>query len=113
MAKRRTRRRRSSGPNKAPAIRDALNASGMDTPTKDIVAKLAEQGVVVSSAHVSNIKSTMRKGAGAANGRGRRPRKSAGDQISLANLIEAKRLADRLGGVEAAKALFDALSRLN
>lgn len=114
MAKRRAYRRRSGGPNKAQAIRDILNSSGMQTPTKDVVKTLSDQGIVVSAAHVSNIKAQLRKGGGksGANGAGRRGRKPAGDQVSVAALMEAKRLADRLGGIEQARAIFDALSRL-
>lgn len=112
MAKRRAYQRRSGGPNKAQAIRDMLNSSGMQTPTKDVVSALAGQGIEVSAAHVSNIKAQLRKGGGA-NGQGRRGRRPSGDTVSITSLMEAKRLADRLGGVEAARAIFEALSRLS
>jgi hypothetical protein len=111
MAKRRAYRRRSGGPNKAQAIRDILNASGKQTPTKDVVKALGEQGIVVSAAHVSNIKAQLRR-AGGTNGAGRRGRRPAADSVSIAALMEAKRMADRLGGIEQARAVFEALSRL-
>lgn len=88
-----------------------LNSSGAQTPTKDVVKALGEQGVVVSAAHVSNIKAQLRRGGGS-NGSKRRGPKPSRDVVSMAALMEAKRLADRLGGVAQARAIFEALSRL-
>jgi hypothetical protein len=65
----------------------------------DVVAALKSQRVKVSSAQVYNVKATN----GAPKRRGR---------DKFAALIEAKKLADKLGGVEKAREALNALAKL-
>jgi hypothetical protein len=110
MAKAKTGRRKRSGVNKAQAIRDQFAVLGAGARPKDVIAALAEKGIKVSSAQVSNIKSGLR-GKRKKKG-GRRAQTSVNGAVSLAALLEAKRLAKRMGGVEAAKRALDVLVRL-
>jgi hypothetical protein len=109
----------SSATNKTHAIKDALRANPNKSP-KDIAAELNQQGVEASPAYVSTIKSKMK----ASSGSGRKTKKSSGttatpaaadtnDNVSLSTLVQAKKLADQLGGVEQARKMLTALSKLN
>jgi hypothetical protein len=100
--------------NKTQLILNTMKKHPTATPM-EIAEKL--KAYKVSAAYVSNIKSTNKAGAkrGAQKGRGRRGRRGAsagGDSVSVASLVKAKKLADELGGVERAKTLLDALSKL-
>ncbi|HEY4312051.1 MAG TPA: hypothetical protein VGN12_21565 [Pirellulales bacterium] len=106
MAKKAAGRGKGDSVNKAQAIRDEFSAQGIGARPKDIIATLKSKGVEVSSAQVSNIKATF----GAAKGRGRH---GANGALSVELLVEAKKLADRLGGVEITKRALEALSRLS
>lgn len=108
----------SAGTSKADSIRQV--AGGMPKPVrpKDVVAALADQGISVSSAQVSQVL----KGMGLKRRRrGRKPAAMAGrattsismsESLSLENLLAAKKLVDHLGSVQAAKQAVDALVRL-
>ena len=86
---------------KAAKIRAYL-AIHPDAKAADVVAALKSQRVKVSAAHVYQLKS---------NGKPKRRAKEAkGDTITA--LIEAKKLADKLGGVERARAAVNALAKL-
>jgi hypothetical protein len=110
MAKKRAGRGRRSGVNKAQAIRDEFGVQGADARPRDVRAVLLERGIKVSSAQVSNIKASLR-GKGVKKGR-RRAVAGSNGAVSVAALLEAKRLAKRMGGVEAAKRALDVLVRL-
>jgi hypothetical protein len=111
MATKQLARRKRGSVNKAQAIRDEFATLGRKGRPRDVIAALKAKGIAVSSAQVSNIKASLRKGKGrktiAASGR------SGDGEISLDALLEAKKLADRLGGVEAVKRAVDALARLS
>ena len=81
--------------NKAAKIR-ALLADKPDATAKEIIQELAAQRVRVTPAQVYNVKSTSAK-----------PKLNG-----YASLIQAKRLADALGGVKQARAALDVLARL-
>jgi hypothetical protein len=89
---------------KAAKIR-ALLAERSDAKASEIVAALAAQKVKVTPAQVYNLKSTM----GKAGGNGKPAAKKSGGYESL---IQAKRLADAMGGVEKARAALDVLAKL-
>lgn len=102
------------GVNKSEVVRKYLGEHP-DKPPREVAADLTAQGVAVSAAYVSNIKSgsklkkkTRRVG---------RPRKTAAPTNNMtdavANLIRAKKLADELGGIQKAKEAMDALARLS
>lgn len=101
--------------NKTQEIKAILDADANATP-KAISATLAEKGIEASPAYVSTIKSKLKKTGGATaigRGRGGRRAKAAGDNISISTLVEAKRFADKMGGVDKLKAAIDALAKLN
>ena len=81
--------------NKAAKIR-ALLADKPDASAKEIIQILATQRVRVTPAQVYNVKSTKAK-----------PKVDG-----YASLIQAKKLADALGGVEQARAALDVLAKL-
>jgi hypothetical protein len=80
--------------NKSAKIRLALAAHPKAT-AKEIVAALKAQHVHVSAAHVYNVKSTMGKSS---NGR-----HSNGTTSAYDSLIQAKKLADAMGGIDKAR----------
>ncbi|HJT35352.1 MAG TPA: hypothetical protein VJ783_25225, partial [Pirellulales bacterium] len=113
MARRRaSRSNNSTETSKADLIRGvAREATGRVRP-RDIIATLAERGVKVSSAQVSTVLRKMglrrrrrRKGAAAeaGSGVGSRVASRGVAMLQLDHLLAAKRLCDKLGGVEAAK----------
>jgi hypothetical protein len=105
-------KKKASGVNKSKAIKDYL-AEKPRTAPKDVAAALKEQGVDVTPAYVSTIKTSMKK-----RKRGRRKKAAAkaaasGDQVSLAALLEAKKLVAKVGGVAQAKQAIAALAQLS
>ena len=114
MAKKKSPVSSSRGKSKAQAIRDEFAAQGAAARPKDVIAALKAKGMKVASAQVSNIKAKL--GSGKAK-RGRKPgaahsAHSANGMVSLEVLLEAKKLAERLGGVDAARKALEALSKL-
>jgi hypothetical protein len=108
MATKTVRRRKSRSGSKAQAIRDEFAAQGATARPKNVIAALKAKGISVSSAQVSNIKAGLRKpGRKAHAGHG------TNGTISLTSLLEAKKLAERLGGVEVARQAIEALAKLS
>lgn len=126
--------KRKGGPNKSAAIREYVDANPSAKP-KEIVDALAAQGLVVSPAFVSTIKSKYGSGdapAAKKTGRPKTARKAAGrkpgkravtgrpaaasvsksSDDTYENLILAKKLADQMGGVANAKAALSALEKI-
>jgi len=106
MAKKAGGRSKSATVSKAQAIRDEFAAQGIDARPKDIISSLASKGVEVSSAQVSNIKATLGQKPGR-RGRG------ANGELSIDALLETKKFADSIGGVEVARKALEALLRLS
>ena len=123
-----------SGVNKSQAIRDYKSANPNAGPT-EIAAGLAEQGLTVTTALVSNVLTTSKKKVkkrlgrppktttadAATPKRKGRPKKkggrpsmasSNGAEPNLDALIAAKKLVDEMGSVSQAKAALDALAKL-
>src|SRR5688500_14939259 len=105
MAKKKAGGKRANS--KSAAIREALAAKAMDAASKDIIAAVAERGITVSSAHVSNVRSRLQERK---KRRGRKPRVaravSGGSPSGNAleqTLMDAKRLVDKVGSVDGAK----------
>ena len=109
MAKKKT------GVNKSQAIRDFM-AANPDAAPKDVEAALAKEGIKVTAALVSTVKSNAKaKGKpkkAAAKKKVAATKPAASDEISLSALLGAKKLAQQLGGVEAAKKAINALAQL-
>ncbi len=103
------------GVNKSKVIRDFANKNSSATP-KEIVAKLAEQGLELTPQFVSTVLSNARRKEGKPAKRGRgRGRPAGTTKTALAGvegIIQAKKFAEKLGGVDAAKAALDALSQI-
>lgn len=95
--------------NKTQVVTDAL-AKDPDASPKELAAKLTKRGIKMSAGYVSTIKSSLKK-KGGVKGAKRRSRQSD-DSVSLAALVEAKGMVERLGGIETARAVLNALSKL-
>lgn len=129
--------KKSGGANKSEAIREYLNANPNAKP-REIVGALKSQGLNVTPAFVSTIKSKSASGAAPTRGRGRPkgstnktvttkgrrgrpPGKKAAVATSAArvtssnpyeDLISAKNLVDKVGGIEKARAALEALAKI-
>ena len=110
MAKKKPGRGKAGSSTKAQAIRDEFSSRGASARPKDVIAALKSKGVVVSSAQVSNIKASLGKKK---RGRKAAAAHSSNGMISLDILVEAKKLAARIGGIDAARKALDALSKLS
>lgn len=89
--------------NKSELIREALKQLGSDAAPKDVIRLLGGRNVRVSPAQVSNVKAMLKRSE---------PGRSPRGGISVDDLMEAKKLADRLGGIKNAIRALEALSRL-
>ncbi len=98
------------GPSKSEAIRSYKNGNP-DAGPKAIAAALADDGIKVTPAFVSTVLSNDKRKSGRIGGRGR-GRRAAGGDSSLDSLIQAKKLAEQMGGIERARAALDALERI-
>jgi len=120
--------------NKTQAVKDYL-AENPDAATQDVVAAMKAKGITVGSNYVSTIKSNL-KGGGKAKKKiaakkkvatkkkavakkktapkkkATPKKKAADDKISMSALLEAKKLAAKLGGIEQAKEAISALAQL-
>lgn len=125
--------KKSGGPNKSEAIRDYYAANPTAKP-KDVAEALSKQGVTVTPAFVSTIRSTSKKkkvgkrGRPAATKAGRKSARksarrggrpattrravSASDEVSIDALLKVKRIVDEMGGVEDARNALSALEKL-
>jgi len=102
----------SNDSSKAESIRQVAEGMAKPVRPRDVIAKLAEQGIEASSAQVSQVLKAMgmkrRK-------RHRRPAMvttTVASTLSLESLLAAKKLVNQLGSVEAAKSAVDALSKI-
>jgi hypothetical protein len=105
--------------NKSQLVRDYLTKNPKATP-KSIAIALGEQGVVVTPNYVSIVKFQMKR----MRGRVRRPvvapdsveskpvEQKVTEKFSLETLIQAKKLAESLGGVDNARQALAALSKI-
>lgn len=117
--------KKSGGPNKSAAIREYVAANPEAKP-KEIVDAMKSQGMDVSPAFVSTIKSKSATGGNKkkkarGGGRPKAPRAAAsastaraggGGELSVNQLVKAKKLADELGGVANARAVLEALEKI-
>lgn len=110
MAKKRT------GKSKSQHIRDYLQEKPDATPNQ-IVDALKAKGITASVGLASNVKYTS--GYRSKGGRKRKRvlrrkpgRRAAGTQLTVQQLVEVKKLAGQLGGIEQARNALDALATL-
>lgn len=104
--------KKSGGPNKSNAIRN-YKANHSDAGPKEIAEALGKDGVKVTPAFVSTVLSNDKRkgGNGRRRRRGRRPGRPGGNK-TMATLIQAKKLAEQMGGIERARRALNALSKL-
>jgi hypothetical protein len=104
-----------TGVSKSESVRQYLAANSDATP-KQVSDALAKQGIKASPTLVSGVKFHLAK-----KGKSKKAAKTAaklpaaagnGRSLSLDDLVEAKKLADRLGGLDKAKAALEALAKL-
>ena len=101
--------------NKSQAIRDAISQLGGKPRPRDVIAAVAAKGIDVSPALVTNVIAR-----GQRRGRRGRPARqtvarnghTASGTVTVAALIEAKRLVDHVGSVDVAKEALNALAKL-
>ena len=109
----------SEGPNKSARIREYMIANPKAGP-KEVAQALVAEGLKVTAAYVSTVKaldkkSAKKKSSGGPGRPGRKPAAAAastGGSDLLSSLLQAKKLAEAMGGVANAKAALDALSKL-
>jgi hypothetical protein len=96
-------------------IRDVAKALGKTVRPRDVVAKLAEQGVKVASAQVSTVLSKSgyrRKRRGKKAGGKPVAPISTGNGLNVEALLAAKALIAKVGSVEAAEEALKVLKKL-
>jgi arginine repressor len=101
--------RKSGGPNKSQAIR-AYKSTHKRSKPKEIAAALAKEGVTVTPAFVSTVLSTARRKKG--KGTRRPAAKAASGGSAYSQLIQARKLADQMGGIDKAREALDALAKI-
>jgi hypothetical protein len=92
---------------KSQAIREYLKAN-KKAKASEVVAALAEKGIVVTAPAVYNLKARQ------SMGKRRSKARSGGASIdlSITHLLLAKKLVDEVGSVEKAREAIDALAKL-
>ncbi len=105
-------KKKKAGINKSQAIRNHLAKQPDDGP-KTVVAALGKKKITVTESLVSHVKYAL-----AGKKKRRRKKKAAttqrtvSDKISISTLVQAKKMADQLGGIEKAKTALAALAKL-
>lgn len=97
------------GPNKADAVREALTANPKQK-NSEIVAALAAKDIKVAPSQVSNIRKKMFGGTATRRVSKRTAGAKASGPLTLTSLLEAKAFANKVGGVENARKLVEALA---
>ena len=105
------------GPNKSAAIREYKSKHAGAGP-KEIAAALAGDGVKVSAGFVSTVLSNDKRRGGKKRRKGGRPAgrpktsSGMGRGDALSKLVLAKKMSDKFGGVEQARAALNALAQI-
>ncbi len=105
-------KKKKAGVNRSQAIRDYLAKHPDDGP-QAVMAALRKEKIRVTESLVSKVKYES-----ASKKKPRRKKKAAtsqptvSDKISISALVQAKKMADQLGGIEKAKTALAALAKL-
>ncbi|HEY3789143.1 MAG TPA: hypothetical protein VGL71_09820 [Urbifossiella sp.] len=102
----------SNGVNKSAAIRE-LYSQNPQIKVKDVISTLAEKGITVGSNLVYLVKGKMKgekKRRRQVNRSAAKVATSAGSTDALKTILKVKALATEVGGLNALKALVEALS---
>ena len=103
--------RKRGGTNLSAEIRKYV-ASNPGVKPKAVSEGLAAHGVKVTPTYVSTILSNERRKSGKRKRRGGRGRGAARQGDVLANLVLAKRLSDKMGGIDQARAALETLAKI-
>ena len=103
--------RKRGGANLSAEIRKYV-ASNPNAKPKAVSEGLAANGIKVTPTYVSTILSNERRKSGNRKRRGGRGRGAARQGDVLANLVLAKRLSDKMGGIDQARAALDTLAKI-
>lgn len=108
MAKR-GRRPRGSG-TKSAAIQQVFEKLGLKAKNREVIAEVKALGFDVAGSQISNLRKKLlsEKSGAKKNGRGH----GGGKSVDVAALMEAKRFVRVAGGIAAARAALETLSRL-
>lgn len=104
-AKKQNDQQQSNVEKKSDAVRRIFNTmkeSGQEPKPVEVKRKLADEGVDVSAAQISQVLKTLRDGKPA---KGKK-----GTMFSIDDLLAAKKFLSRIGSSDKAKELLDALS---
>jgi hypothetical protein len=105
---------RGEGPNKSEAIR-AYTKKNADAGPTEVAAALAKDGIEVTAAFVSTVLSNDRRKSGKSGkrgGKGRGRAAAASTGASLEHLIEAKKLIQKMGGIDEARQAINLLAKI-
>lgn len=115
MAKKAARRSKAAakeGVNKAQEIRNTFTSMGWQARSRDVIKALADRGISVSSAQVSNVRTAHQKRQEASAAKAAAvPAAAAAADFERA-LLSAKELVQRAGGMADARKMLDLLQKL-
>jgi hypothetical protein len=97
--------------NKSQAIRDYMKANPKASP-KETSEALTQQGIKVTAAFVSTVKTQAKNKRQAKKKAAPAAKPAISDKVSISTLVQAKKMAEQLGGVDKAKATLEALAKL-
>jgi hypothetical protein len=99
--------------NKSQAVRDYMADHPRAKP-KQIAEELTQKhGIEFTPGAVSTIRHQMKKSKGRKGRPGRRPKAAAGAmKVNIDDLVAAKKMAERLGGVEKTRQILNVLAQL-
>ena len=98
------------GTSKSEAIRNYKNTHDDAGPT-EIAGALSKEGTKVTPAFVSTVLSNEKRRGRKGRRRGApRGRRAGGDPVQV--LVQAKKMADQMGGIDKARSALDALARI-
>jgi hypothetical protein len=103
------RKGRRGGVNKMEAVRQALDALGLDAKPLAIQKHLKERGINMTPDHISNYKSDIRKKAGKRRRRGRKPGPKPAAAAAKPAMGNGRKHGLSLGDVETVKSLLKRL----
>lgn len=98
---------------KSESIRQIGREIGPSVRPRDVISRLAKQGITVSSAQVSTVLAADAKNRRRQPGRRAAVAATVVSTLTLDSLLAAKKLVNQVGSVEAAKTAVDALARLS
>ena len=106
-------KKKSQGPSKSQAVRDYLTEHPSATASV-VVPELAQGGINVSPALVSQVKKRMKQAGGSDGQKAAKKTtaKRSANSLTAENLVEAKKLVDELGGIEQARQALKYLEEL-